>query len=111
MALERAPLLAVVIGDIDYERWGGGFIQEVVAYPFRSPGLALGRIPPKPAVERGFGQDGAGGDVVGVAIRPVRRRNDARPVAADERDGLLQVRGILTDATIGPLQVLAPCGS
>ena len=46
-----------------------------------------------------------------MAIRPVRRGDDARLVRANERDGLIEMRGILADAAVGPMEVLAPGGA
>ena len=46
--------------------------------------------------------------MIGMAIGPVRHRDGARTVAADERDRLIEMRRILADPAIGPAQVLAP---
>ena len=50
-----------------------------------------------------FGQQRAGGDVIGMAIRPVRQRDDARPVAADRTSTAgRDASGVVPICAIGP---------
>ena len=82
-------------------------VDEVVADPVRLPGVAFARIAAQAGVERRLGQDLARGDVIRMAVGPVRQRDRLRPMPANERDRLFELRRILADAPIGPPQVLA----
>ena len=110
VAVERLALPLVVVGDVDDERRRDAVVDEVVADPLGLPRLAGAppAVRPQAAVEHRFGQHRARGRVIGMAIDPVRRGDHARAMPADERDGVVEMRGILADPAIGPAQILAP---
>ena len=107
----RAPPLAlVVIGHVDDERRRRAVVDEVVADPVRLPRLALRRIAPQAGVERPLRSSTlARGDVIGMAIGPVRHGDDARPMTPDEGDRLRRDEpDPCRCARSGQPQVLAP---
>ena len=100
----------VVRRDVDDERRRRRVVDEVVADPLRPPRSASARVvAPQPAVEDGLGQHLARGDVIRMAIGPVRDRDRARTRGADERGGGADVLGVPADGAVGPAQVDAPC--
>src|SRR5262249_47411057 len=111
IAIERVALALIVRGDVDDERRRGAVVDEVVADPVGTPGLGVGGISPQTAPERGDAQHLAGGDVIGMAIVPVRDGDGARAVMADDVHCRSNRRRRRLDAAVGPLQVLAERGA
>src|SRR5262245_8904794 len=108
MTVERPAFLLVVLRDVDDKRYFVRVVDEVVTDPLGLPRIAFDVVLSKARVEQGFGHELAGRYVIGMAIRPVRRRHHARPVTPDERRTGREMAGMLADLAIGEAQVLAP---
>ena len=75
VAVERLALALVVRRDVDDERRRRAVVDEVVADPVGPPRLRVGLVAAQAALERRDAQHVAGGDVIGMAIVPVRNRD------------------------------------
>ena len=87
VALERLTLACRMVRHVDDERRRRAVVDEVVADPVRPPRIVVGGKTAQAAAEDRGAQHVARGDVVGMAIVPVRDRDRARPMAADDVDG------------------------
>ena len=91
---------------------GRAVVDEVVADPVGPPRVAVGLVPPQAARKRRGVQHAAGADVIGMSIVPVRHRDRARTMPANQlRRPIARAPACSRIAAVRPAKVLAPAGA